>query len=103
MGDMIFNPWTGEWEVLNPSKTPTTTTGTTKKTTGFDWLNAILTGAGNILGGLFPNGLNNGSKTGNTFPTGGYTPTTTQSSTSQNDNTMYLLLGLILVVLLTKK
>ena len=102
MGDMIFNPWTGEWEVLNPSKTPTNTTGATNKATGFDWLNAILTGAGNILGGLFPNGVNNGGSTNSGIP-GGYYPTNQQSGTSQNNNTTYLLFGLILVVLLTRK
>ncbi|MCA0231892.1 MAG: hypothetical protein LCH91_15590 [Bacteroidetes bacterium] len=98
MGDMIFNPWTGEWEVLNPSKTSTNTTNKG----GSDWLNTILTGVGNILGGLFPNGVNNGGSSNNGIP-GGYFPPTQQSNTSQDNNTIYLLIGLVLVVLLVKK
>lgn len=99
MGDMIFNPWTGEWEVLNPSK-PSTNTANKG---GSDWLNTILTGVGNILGGLFPNGVNNGGGSSNNGIPGGYFPPTQQSNTSQDNNTIYLLLGLVLVVLLVKK
>lgn len=98
MEQVVYNPSTGEWELVK-SYSSLTTLG--QKATGYDWLNAILSGATNILGGLFPNGVNNGNPTGGVLPPN-YNPTP-QVSTSQDNTLMYILLAFAFVLLLTKK
>lgn len=77
----------GTYDGVYPSTT------TTPKKTGFEWLNAILSGANNILGTLFPSGLNN-SVTGTVYP--GQNPTTTPQTSNNNA----LLFGLVAIVVL---
>lgn len=87
-----FGPWTDT----------TTTGGNTggSKATGFDWLNAILNGATNILGQLFPGGLNNSG--GTTYP-GQYPQQGGGTGGGYNNNLLlYVVVGFAALYFLTK-
>ncbi len=77
---------------------PTTPATTTTKKGAFDWLNVILSGANNILGQLFPYGLNN---QGQVINTGQYYPTSTGGG-NNNNTLLYMLVGFAVLYFLLK-
>ena len=97
-GTWVLDPWSGE-QVWIPNNLPNNTKK--QSATGFDWLNAILTGATNILGQLFPGGLNNSGA--NTYP--GQYPGGNGGGgggDSNNNLLLYVVIGFAALYFLTK-
>lgn len=96
-GTWVLDPWSGE-QVWIPNNLPDNTKK--QSATGFDWLNAILNGATNILGGLFPGGLNNSGQ--NQYPGQYPYPQQTNYNGSNNNLLLYVVIGFAALYFLTK-
>lgn len=96
-GSWVLDPWSGEavWVPYNlPDKTKK------QPATGFDWLNAILTGATNILGSLFPSGINNTNRVP-TYP--GQYPYQPPPQSGGNNTLILVVLAGVVLYFVTKK